>query len=61
MAPSSLNCVVRVWTTNGDAWPVYWDLMEDFKRALDANNIGIPFPQMDVYMHQTPSAAAKAE
>ena len=43
MAPSSLNFVVRVWTTNGDAWPVYWDLMEDFKRALDANNIGIPF------------------
>ncbi|MBG3080384.1 small-conductance mechanosensitive channel MscS [Proteus mirabilis] len=61
MAPSSLNFVVRVWTTNGDAWPVYWDLMEDFKRALDANNIGIPFPQMDVYMHQTQSTTAKAE
>lgn len=52
MAASSLNFVVRVWTTNGDAWPVYWDLMEDFKRALDAHHIGIPFPQMDVYMHQ---------
>src|SRR5699024_7154243 len=61
MAPSSLNFVVRVWTTNGDAWPVYWDLMEDIKRALDTNNIGIPFPQMDVYMHQTQSATAKAE
>lgn len=37
MAPSSLNFVVRVWTTN-DAWPMT-DLMENFKRALDANNI----------------------
>ncbi len=24
-------------------WNVYFDLMENFKRALDANNIGIPF------------------
>ncbi|KLU18682.1 mechanosensitive ion channel protein MscS, partial [Proteus mirabilis] len=61
MAPSSLNFVVRVWTTNADAWPVYWDLMENFKRALDANNIGIPFPQMDVYMHQTQNTTAKTE
>ncbi|CAQ83236.1 MULTISPECIES: small-conductance mechanosensitive channel MscS [Photorhabdus] len=52
MAPSSLNFIVRVWTTNGDAWDVYWDLMENFKRALDKHNIGIPYPQMDVYLHQ---------
>ncbi|AKH64360.1 MULTISPECIES: small-conductance mechanosensitive channel MscS [Photorhabdus] len=52
MAPSSLNFVVRVWTTNGDAWDVYWDLMENFKRTLDKHNIGIPYPQMDVYLHQ---------
>ncbi|ENL5785800.1 small-conductance mechanosensitive channel MscS, partial [Yersinia enterocolitica] len=36
MAASSLNFTVRVWTTNGDAMEVYWDLMENFKRALDA-------------------------
>lgn len=52
MAPSSLNYLVRFWTTNGDTWPVYWDLMENFKRALDQHNIGIPFPQMDVHLHQ---------
>ncbi|WP_145487560.1 small-conductance mechanosensitive channel MscS [Yersinia aleksiciae] len=57
MAPSSLNFTVRVWTTNGDAMEVYWDLMENFKRALDAHNIGIPYPQMDVHLHQV----AKAE
>ncbi|PHM33278.1 small-conductance mechanosensitive channel MscS [Xenorhabdus innexi] len=59
MAPSSLNFIVRVWTTNGDAWSVYWDLMENFKRALDKHNIGIPFPQMDVYLHQQQIALQK--
>ncbi|WP_074019276.1 small-conductance mechanosensitive channel MscS [Xenorhabdus thuongxuanensis] len=59
MAPSSLNFIVRVWTTNGDAWNVYWDLMENFKRTLDKHNIGIPFPQMDVYLHQQNSALQK--
>ncbi|WP_219951937.1 small-conductance mechanosensitive channel MscS [Dickeya zeae] len=56
MGPSSLNFVVRVWTSNGDAAAVYWDLLENFKRALDEHRIGIPYPQMDVHLHHTPSA-----
>lgn len=59
MAASSLNFVVRAWTTNANYWPVYFDLMENFKRGLDANKIGIPFPQMDVHLYQT--AVRKAE
>ncbi|ANI29982.1 mechanosensitive ion channel protein MscS [Yersinia entomophaga] len=59
MAASSLNFTVRVWTTNGDALEVYWDLLENFKRALDAHNIGIPFPQMDVHLHQVEKKAAE--
>ncbi|HEF8773152.1 small-conductance mechanosensitive channel MscS [Providencia manganoxydans] len=59
MAPSSLNYLVRFWTTNGDALPVYWDLMENFKRALDEHKIGIPFPQMDVYLHQQSQTVVK--
>ena len=62
MAPSSLNFVTRSWTTNAEYWNVYFDLMENFKRALDANNIGIPLPQMDVHLYRTEEAAtAKAE
>lgn len=53
MAPSSLNFVTRSWTTNAEYWNVYFDLMENFKRALDAHNIGIPFPQMDVHLYRT--------
>ncbi|WP_146742538.1 mechanosensitive ion channel domain-containing protein, partial [Lonsdalea quercina] len=56
MAASSLNFVVRVWTSNADATEVYWDLLENFKRALDEHQIGIPYPQMDVHLHQTATA-----
>lgn len=61
MAPSSLNFVTRSWITNAEYWNVYFDLMENFKRALDAHNIGIPFPQMDVHLYRTEDASAKAE
>lgn len=53
MAPSSLNFVTRSWTTTAEYWNVYFDLMENFKRALDANNINIPFPQMNVHLYRT--------
>jgi len=61
MAASTLNFVVRVWTTNGDATEVNWDLLENFKRALDANNIGIPYPQMDVHLYRAAEVVAKQE
>lgn len=61
MAASSLNFVVRVWSTNGDAIEVYWDLMENFKRALDANKIGIPYPQMDVHLHRVADVLSKQQ
>jgi len=50
-APSSLNFVVRVWTETRHYWDVYYDLMENIKIALDANQIQMPFPQMDVHVN----------
>ncbi|KHS92544.1 mechanosensitive ion channel protein MscS [Pectobacterium brasiliense] len=61
MAASSLNFVVWVWTTNGNAQAVYWDLLESFKRVLDEHRIGIPYPQMDVHLHNLSSAAKQPE
>lgn len=64
LAASSVNFVVRCWSKAADLQDVYWDLMRNFKRTLDANNIGIPYPQMDVHLHQVkaPEAeVAKAE
>lgn len=57
MGASSLNFVVRVWTSNSDAFEVYWDLLENFKRALDKHQIGIPYPQMDVHLYQQTPAS----
>ncbi|MEQ9876458.1 small-conductance mechanosensitive channel MscS [Pectobacterium aroidearum] len=59
MAASSLNFVVWVWTTNGNAQAVYWDLLESFKRVLDEHRIGIPYPQMDVHLHNVPSVGVQ--
>ncbi|OQP31591.1 MULTISPECIES: small-conductance mechanosensitive channel MscS [Pantoea] len=62
LAASSLNFVVRCWSNSGDLQNVYWDLLKNFKRALDAKGIGIPYPQMDVHLHQAsqPEAETKA-
>lgn len=60
MAASSLNFVVRCWSNAGDLQQVYWDLMKNFKRTLDEHKIGIPYPQMDVHLHQV-KAAEQAE
>lgn len=63
LAASSLNFVVRCWSNSGDLQNVYWDLLKNFKRALDAKGIGIPYPQMDVHLHRVrqPEAEAKAQ
>ena len=61
MGASTLNFVVRVWSSNGDAQEVSWDLLEAFKRALDENKINIAYPQMDVHLHRVADAAASQQ
>lgn len=48
--PSALEFLLRAWCTPEDYWDVYYDLNESVKKALDANQISIPFPQLDVHM-----------
>ena len=50
LADSSVNLAVRPWCNVADYWDVYFGVMENSKKALDANDITIPFPQMDVHM-----------
>lgn len=52
LAASSMNFVVRCWSNSGDLQDVYWDMLKNFKRALDGKGIGIPYPQMDVHLHR---------
>jgi len=50
LADSSVNFAVRFLTSNGDFWPAYRHFMEHIKKELDKEKIGIPYPQMDVYV-----------
>jgi small conductance mechanosensitive channel len=54
LANSSINFVVRPWVNTADYWPVRFELLEQIKIALDAANIEIPFPQMDVHVKDMP-------
>ncbi|CAK9884291.1 MAG: Small-conductance mechanosensitive channel [Candidatus Erwinia impunctatus] len=56
LAASSVNYIVRCWSKSADLQDTYWTLMKNFKLALDKHQIGIPYPQMDVHLHQTASA-----
>lgn len=50
MADSSVNLAVRPHCHPEHYWDVYFDVNEAMKKALDNNNISIPFPQRDVHL-----------
>jgi small conductance mechanosensitive channel len=50
LADSSVNLVARPWVNVVDYWPVYFDLTERIKVALEDNGLTIPFPQRDVHL-----------
>jgi small conductance mechanosensitive channel len=52
LGDSSVDLTIRVWVTAADYWPMKFDLTKRIKQAFDAKGIGIPFPQMDVHLHQ---------
>jgi small conductance mechanosensitive channel len=53
LGDSAVNFAVRPWVKTSDYWPVQFELNKQIKEALDKENIGIPYPQMDVHVHQT--------
>jgi len=52
LADSSVNFVVRPWATVSDYWGIYFDAMENIKKAFDEAGISIPYPQQDVHLFQ---------
>ena len=50
LGDSSVNLAVHPHCKAEDYWDVYFDVYENGKEALDAANITIPFPQLDVHM-----------
>lgn len=51
MADSSINLTVRVWVNAPDYSAVFFDTNEKVYNEFNANGINIPFPQMDVHVH----------
>ncbi len=52
LADSSVQWKVRLWTNTPDFFAVTEQLTQAIKRQLDAADIHIPFPQMDVHLHR---------
>lgn len=46
--PSAINIGIRVWVATENYWILKWDMLEKIKCAFDANDVTIPFDQLDV-------------
>ncbi len=53
LADSSVNFAVRAWVNTDDYWDVYFDMNRRVYEGFDKEGLNIPFPQMDVHVHQT--------
>ena len=51
LADSSVDFVLRVWTTAPEYWNVFFDMTERIYTEFNKQGIGFPFPQIQV--HQT--------
>lgn len=47
---SSVKLQARCWCKTEDYWTVRWNLLENYKVALDENGVTIPFNQLDVFI-----------
>lgn len=52
LADSAVMLKIRFWVLPSDYWPVYWEMMERIKLVFDANDIEIPYNQLDVTIRQ---------
>lgn len=50
---SSVDLTFRVWTKVSDLWPVTHSLNEKIYKGFGKEGLNIPFPQMDVHMHNS--------
>ncbi len=52
LGDSSVNFVVRVWVEGIDYWGVFFDMNENVYNKFTEVGLNIPYPQMDIHMHQ---------
>lgn len=51
LADSSVELALRCFCENAKYWDLRWRLLENVKLSFDAEGIKIPYPQMELYMH----------
>ena len=60
LAESSVNFFVRPWVKAADYWDVSFALNENIKKAFDANEIEVPYRQVDVSIRNAEALKLKA-
>ena len=48
---SCLEFRIKAWTSTDTYWDCYYDLMEEFIKALEENHIKVPYDSMEIFMH----------
>jgi small conductance mechanosensitive channel len=51
LGDSSVNFTVRAWAQGADYWGVFFDMNENVYNAFNKEGLNIPYPQMDVHLH----------
>lgn len=51
LGDSSVNFAVRAWVKTEDYWAVFFRLNQEVYKRFGDNGLNIPFPQMDVHVH----------
>lgn len=49
-AGNGVKVTMRAWTKSSQYWDTYFDLLNGVQKAFEANNIVIPFNQLDVHI-----------
>jgi small conductance mechanosensitive channel len=52
LGDSAVELGLRVWVAAADYWNAKWRMTETIKDTFDREGVAIPYPQMDVHMHQ---------
>jgi len=51
LGDSSVDIVVRVWVESANYWSVFFQMNETVFKEFNTQGISIPYPQMDVHVH----------
>ncbi len=53
LADSSVNFACRAWVKQADYWDVFFKMNEQVYNTFNKEGLNIPYPQMDVHVHET--------